>query len=205
MLLHYALADKSEQESTMDRMEADPARNDVLVLVDGLDRPIGTATKEQAHRDDLLHRAFSVVLVREVHSELELLLAQRAEGKYHSAGLWANSCCSHPRAGEALIDAARRRVPEELGCDVSGLREVGAFVYHAEFAGGLTEFEYDHVLVGRCEGEPTPDPAEVGAVRWVNLDVLAAELAMHPERFAAWAPMALSIAMRHCTHLDAVH
>ena len=80
----------------------------------------------------------------------EVLLARRALGKYHSAGLWANSCCSHPRAGEKLLYAAYRRVHEELGCDAQGLREVGFFVYRAAFANGITEHEYDHVLVGRC-------------------------------------------------------
>ena len=174
-------------ERTHDAMTLDPAREDLLVLVDGLDREIGTATKECVHREGLLHRAFSVLLVREGANGPELLLAQRAPGKYHSAGLWANSCCSHPRAEEQLLDAAYRRVREELGCEAADLRELAAFVYRAEFADGLCEYEYDHVLVGRCEGELAPDPAEVGAVRWVAADDVAAELADHPDQVAAWA------------------
>ena len=179
------------------RMEADQARNDELILVDGLDRQVGTATKERAHVEGLLHRAFSVVLVREAPDGPELLLAQRAAGKYHSAGLWANSCCSHPRVGEELLDAAYRRVGEELGCEAAGLREVAAFVYRAEFEDGLAEYEYDHVLVGRCVGEPAPDPVEVGAVRWARAADIAQEMMEHPERFAAWAYTVLSIALQH--------
>lgn len=184
-----------EGEHMRNGIEDDPARDDALILVDGRDRELGTATKREAHVEGLLHRAFSVVLVRDGDDGPELLLATRAAGKYHSGGLWANSCCSHPRAGEGLMDAASRRVREELGCDAAGLREVAAFAYRAEFADGLCEYEYDHVLVGRCEGDPDPDPAEVGEVRWAGLDELAAALARHPEAFAAWAPMVLTMAM----------
>ena len=177
-------------------LKGDPAREDMLILVDGLDREIGVATKEQTHIEGRLHRAFSVVLVRDGEAGRELLLAQRAAGKYHSAGLWANSCCSHPRVGEKTMDAAYRRVREELGCEAVELREICAFAYRAEFESGLCEHEYDHVFVGRCEGEPDPDPAEVGGVRWVGVDALASELAEAPERFAPWAPMVLTMAMR---------
>ena len=180
----------------MDNMSKDPAREDMLILVDGFDRQIGEANKERAHREGLLHRAFSVVLVREGEGGPELLLSQRAWDKYHSAGLWANSCCSHPRAGEVLPDAAYRRTREELGCDAAGLNEIGAFVYRAPFPDGLYEYEYDHVLVGACGGSPDPDPAEVAAVRWVTADALAAELAEHPEHFAAWAFTVLSLALQ---------
>lgn len=173
----------------------DSARDDMLIMVDGLDREIGFEPKWRTHAEGLLHRAFSVVLVRDNADGPEFLLAQRAAGKYHSAGLWANSCCSHPRAGEQLLDAAYRRVAEELGCKAVGLHEIAAFAYRADFEDGLCEYEYDHVLVGRCEGELSPDPAEVGGVRWVGLDELAVELAEEPLKFAAWAPMVLTIAL----------
>jgi len=176
-------------------MAGDSARDDMLVLVDGLDREVGTATKLETHAQGLLHRAFSVALVRDGDDGSELLLAKRSLAKYHSGGLWANSVCSHPRAGEELMDTAYRRVREELGCDAVVLREIAAFAYRAEFENGLCEYEYDHVLVGRCEGEPDPDPAEVSEVRWVGFDELAAALAEHPEAFAAWAPMVLTMAM----------
>lgn len=178
-------------------MKTDPARDVQLVLVDGLDRPRGTASKWEAHARGLLHRAFSVVLTREGTSGVEVLLSRRAEGKYHSAGLWANSCCSHPRVGEGLLDAAARRVHEELGCGVADLHEIAAFVYRAEFENGLTEHEYDHVLVGRLEGELEPDPAEVSSTRWVGVGELATELAESPCSFSAWAPMVLSMALAH--------
>lgn len=176
---------------------SDPTLDDELILVDGLDREIGSATKWQAHVRGLLHRAFSVVLVREGAAGPEILLARRAEGKYHSAGLWANSCCSHPRVGEDVLPAAERRVREELGMDASGLHEIGAFAYRAVFDNGLAEHEYDHVVLGRPEGPVAPDPAEVSETRWVGLDDLARELAQEPEPFAAWAPTVLSLAMAH--------
>ena len=182
----------------------DPARDDQLVLVDGLDRQVGVATKWDAHVTGSLHRAFSVVLLREGSDGPELLLAQRAAGKYHSAGLWANSCCSHPRAGEELLEAAYRRVREELGCDASDIREVDSFVYRAVFENGLTEHEYDHVLLGRPAGELDPDPVEVSDVRWVGFQDLARALADQPEVFSAWAPMVLSIAMRESLSENAV-
>ena len=178
-------------------LENDPARNDALILVDGADRQIGTASKEETHVKGLLHRAFSVVLVREGDDGPEYLLAQRAEGKYHSAGLWANSCCSHPRAGEELVQAAYRRVREELGCEALELREIAAFVYRAPFDNGLCEYEYDHVLLGSCAGEEAPDPSEVADTRWVSAETLARELAEVPEIFAPWAYTVLSLTLAH--------
>lgn len=180
----------------------DEARADELILVDGLDRQIGTASKEEAHFKGLLHRAFSVVLVRGGDCGPELLLAQRAEGKYHSGGLWANSCCSHPRAGEEVLGAALRRVPEELGCAVTDLREIASFAYRAVFASGLAEHEYDHVLIGTAAGDLHPDPREVSSVRWVAAEDVAAELAAHPEHFSAWAPMVLSLALQEIVGVD---
>lgn len=177
------------------RFADDAAYADEMILVDGLDRPIGSATKEQAHAEGLLHRAFSVVLVREGSDGCELLLAQRALGKYHSAGLWANSCCSHPRVGEEVLGAAYRRVREELGCEARDLREIGAFVYRAPFPNGLVEYEYDHVLVGSCVTDPHPDPSEVGGLRWAGASRVASDLAESPTLFAPWAFTVLSLAL----------
>ena len=178
-----------------EKMAADPARDDMLILVDGLDREVGAATKLQAHVDGVLHRAFSVVLVRDGEEGPEILLAKRSLLKYHSGGLWANSCCSHPRVGEDVVEAAYRRVPEELGCEAADLREVCAFVYRAEFDNGLTEHEFDHVVVGRCVGEVDPNPAEASEARWIGFDALAAELASEPSKFAAWVPIVLTLTM----------
>lgn len=177
-------------------MEGDPARDDLIVLVDGLDRTIGYATKKRAHTQGLLHRAFSVLLVRGEGADRQVLLAQRARQKYHSGGLWANSCCSHPRKGEDVMEAARRRLPEELGVQARDLSEIGSFAYRAVFDNGLVEFEYDHVLLGTCEGEPRPEPNEVEALRWVGVGELARMLCDEPELFSAWAPMVLSMALQ---------
>lgn len=178
-----------------ERMMADPARDDMLILVDGLDRETGAATKLQAHVEGALHRAFSVVLVRDGEGGPELLLAKRSMLKYHSGGLWANSCCSHPRVGEDVLEAAYRRLPEELGCTAVGLREICAFVYRAQFDNGLCEHEFDHVVVGHCEGEINPNPAEASEARWVSFDKLAVELAGEPLKFAAWAPIVFTMTM----------
>ena len=207
-------------------MAEDFVGEDELILVDGLDREVGRAPKMRAHREGLLHRAFSVVLVREcvptdvILSEgrhapevegppFEILLSRRAEGKYHSGGLWANSCCSHPRAGETVPAAVQRRVCEELGCTVApdSLREIGTYVYRAEFANGLAEYEYDHVLLGFVTADCVlaPDSAEVAEVRWVSPEVLAAELAASPEAFAAWAPGVLAMALRKLRRLRFLH
>lgn len=180
-----------------DQFAHDAARGDLLILVDGLDMPLGSATKERVHREGLLHRAFSVVLVRQTDDGPQLLLSQRAQGKYHSAGLWANSCCSHPRHGEETLDAAYRRTVEELGAEAADLTEIDAFVYRAAFESGLCEYEYDHVLVGICVGEPRPNPSEVSALRWVSPAELARELAAHPEHFAAWSFTVLSLTLAH--------
>ncbi len=180
-----------------DNMAQDPARNDLLILTDLLDRQTGTATKEQAHRAGLLHRAFSVMLFRDTENGREYLISRRAEGKYHSAGQWANSCCSHPRDGETTIAAARARVREELGCGVSDPAEIGAFVYRAVFPDGLCEYEYDHVLLGRIDGELSPDPAEISETRWVSGEVLATLPADSPGQFAPWAFTVFSVTLSH--------
>jgi isopentenyl-diphosphate delta-isomerase len=179
-----------------DLMALDPAREDLLILTDFLDRRTGTATKEQAHRSGLLHRAFSVLLYRSAGSETEYLIARRAEGKYHCAGLWANSCCSHPRDGEETIAAARSRVLGELGCGVRDLEEIGSFVYRAVFPDGLCEYEFDHVLLGRPEGALHPNPAEISETRWVSAEALSALLCNFPEHFAPWAFTVFSLALR---------
>ena len=168
---------------------------DRIILVDPLDREIGSAEKLEAHRKPLLHRAFSIFLVDREGGRM--LLQRRAEGKYHSGGLWANSCCSHPRVGEALQPAARRRLREELGVELAGpLWEWGSFVYCHRFAPDLYEYEYDHVLVGDYRGEATPDPEEIGAVEWVTFSRLERELVEEPQKFAPWFFTAAPLVLR---------
>jgi isopentenyl-diphosphate delta-isomerase len=161
---------------------------DEVVLVDEQDAPIGTADKQEAHRSGALHRAFSVFVF---DGAGRLLLQRRAADKYHSGGLWANTCCSHPRPGEDVADAAHRRLREEMGFDCE-LSPAGSFVYRASLGNGLTEHEFDHLLVGRFDGEPRPDPAEVGAWRVVRVPELRRDMAARPDRYAAWLSPALA-------------
>jgi isopentenyl-diphosphate delta-isomerase len=153
-----------------------------VVLVDENDAEVGTEEKLRAHLDGRLHRALSVFVA---DSAGRLLLQRRAAGKYHSGGQWTNTCCSHPRPGEPVDAAARRRLAEEMGMECE-LLPAFRFVYRADVGGGLTEAEYDHVFVGRFDGEPSPNPDEVDGWRWASLRELAAELAAEPERFTPW-------------------
>ncbi len=158
-----------------------------VILVDENDVPVGSMEKLDAHRKGQLHRAFSVFLFDEAG---RWLLQQRAFDKYHSGGLWTNSCCSHPRPGESVLAAAHRRLGEELGCvDVGQLSPAFTFIYNAALDHGLTEHELDHVLIGRVEAtqfQPALNPIEVAATRWISSPELQAELTAHPERFTVW-------------------
>lgn len=156
---------------------------DRVVLVDSDDRPVGTAGKMEAHLDGgRLHRAFSVIVFS---PRGEILLQRRAATKYHSQSLWTNTCCSHPAPGEATIDAAHRRLREEMGFDTP-LEEVFSFVYRARLDTGLTEYEYDHVFTGQFAGEPSCDPQEVEAWRWIDPQELRADIQARPERYTEW-------------------
>ncbi|MBQ3301101.1 MAG: isopentenyl-diphosphate Delta-isomerase, partial [Eggerthellaceae bacterium] len=137
---------------------------DRIILVDEQDREVGSEEKLTAHRTPLLHRAFSIFLYDDTGEEPRLLLQQRAYGKYHSGGLWANSCCSHPRVGEVLAEATVRRLQEELGVAGVALTEVGSFVYCHKFRDDLYEHEFDHVFVGRYAGPVKPNPEEIARV-----------------------------------------
>jgi isopentenyl-diphosphate Delta-isomerase len=156
--------------------------NDAVVLVDGDDRILGTAPKLEAHRRGLKHRAVSV-LVR--NSEGLMLLQRRAGGKYHSAGLWANACCSHPRPDEDNAVAARRRLAEELGVDCP-LVPLFTTSYRAEVSNDLIEDEVVHVFGGVHEGPVVPDAAEVSEWKWIALSELATDQEAHPGRYTPW-------------------
>ncbi|MEU6818511.1 isopentenyl-diphosphate Delta-isomerase [Streptomyces sp. NPDC046860] len=159
------------------------AESILLELVDENGVTIGTAEKLAAHQPPgQLHRAFSVFLFDE---RGRLLLQQRALGKYHSPGVWSNTCCGHPYPGEAPFAAAARRTHEELGVSPSLLAQAGTVRYnHPDPASGLVEQEYNHLFVGLVQQKPAPDPEEVGATAFVT----AAELAERHERepFSAW-------------------
>jgi isopentenyl-diphosphate Delta-isomerase len=156
--------------------------DELMVLVDEHDREIGAGPKLYVHRIGLLHRAVSVFIV---NSRGEHLLQRRAPGKYHSAGLWSNSCCTHPRRGETPAATAHRRLHEEMGI-ACALQHVHSFVYRAAVGAALVEHEFDHVFVGVHEDAPEPDPQEVGAWRWASADRIARSLEHRPERFTAW-------------------
>lgn len=157
-------------------------REESLILVNEKDEVTGFGEKIDVHRKGLLHRAFSILIV---NAKNELLLQKRANGKYHSAGLWANACCSHPLKGEDTLAAAHRRLREELGFDC-GLEFAFKFIYRAGFENGLTEHELDHVFTGRYDGPVNPDPAEVSEIKWISPDGLKSSLAREPEAYAAW-------------------
>ncbi|MEP6691572.1 MAG: isopentenyl-diphosphate Delta-isomerase [Gemmatimonadaceae bacterium] len=164
-----------------------PPSEELVVLVDPLDRQVGVAGKQAAHRDGLLHRAFSIFVF---NARGETLLQRRAAGKYHSPGLWSNSCCSHPRPGETPLDAAHRRLGEELGFDCA-LEPAFSFIYRASLDAGLTEHELDHVFTGEWSDDPVPNVAEVDAWRWVALNELRHDVGAHPDRYTVWLRIAL--------------
>jgi isopentenyl-diphosphate delta-isomerase len=159
-----------------------------VILVDALDREIGIAPKLAVHRSGLLHRAFSVFVTDEGG---RLLLQRRAESKYHSPGLWSNSCCGHPRPGEATIDAAMRRLNEEMGIQCE-LDLIASFSYRARLDRDLLEHELDHVFVGTTDGQPECDPNEVDEFMWADVDTVIAMLRDDPAAFTAWFAKALA-------------
>lgn len=164
-----------------------PITEERVILVDASDREIGTEEKLRAHEQGALHRAFSVFLFDDLG---RVLLQRRALGKYHSAGLWSNTCCGHPRPGESTSSAARRRLHEEMGIACE-LTPRFSFVYSASLGRGLMEYELDHVLTGRFSGTPSPDPREVDTWGWMSLPDLVADCMASPERYSAWLPIAL--------------
>jgi isopentenyl-diphosphate Delta-isomerase len=168
------------------------AATEQVILVDKSDNPIGTAEKLEAHRNALCHRAFSVFVLR-FGTEYEVLLQQRAKEKYHSPNLWTNTCCSHPRPQEDIIEAGERRLREEMGFIVS-LKNIGQFHYIAHFDNGLTENEVDHVLIGLLNDEKIlPNPAEVQAYRWITIPNLKHELIFCPQQYTFWLMDALKV------------
>ena len=155
-----------------------------LILVDETDAEIGFAEKVAAHENGgQLHRAFSIFVF---NAEGQMLLQRRADGKYHFGGRWTNTCCSHPRRGEDLQDAAHKRLQFEMGFDTE-LRKVGSFIYRAEDPdSGLVEHELDHVFVGQFDGIPQPNPQEVGDWKWMEVAELCRDLENNPQRYSPW-------------------
>jgi isopentenyl-diphosphate delta-isomerase len=157
------------------------------VLVDDQDKPIGQEEKLKAHQLGLLHRAFSIFIFND---KSELMLQQRALDKYHCGGLWTNTVCSHQREGESTLGAAHRRLQEEMGFDTD-LSELFSFTYKAPFPNGLTEHEFDHVVVGTYNLEPTINPSEAASWKWVSLPELEKDIAAHPDLYTPWMKICL--------------
>ena len=159
-----------------------------VVLVDQNDKETGIMEKQEAHEKGLLHRAISVFIF---NSKAELLLQKRAEDKYHSAGLWTNTCCSHPRKDENTIDAADRRLFEEMGMKCE-LKEAFSFKYKAHLGNNITEHEFDHVFIGTSQSIPAPDPSEVAAWKYMSSDEIAKDIQLHPEQYTEWFKICFS-------------
>ena len=154
-----------------------------VILVDKNDVEVGTMEKMEAHRDGgTLHRAFSVFVF---NTDGDLLLQRRAEHKYHSGGLWTNTCCSHPRPGETVREAANRRLVEEIGMECK-LVELFSFEYKAELDGGMTEWELDHVLLGLSDVDPQINPDEVAEYKYMPLSEIDLDLKSNPDHYTEW-------------------
>lgn len=157
-------------------------KKDEIILVDNLDNITGYGEKMDVHRQGRLHRAFSVFIF---NSNGEMLLQKREKSKYHSGGLWTNTCCSHPVKGERVEEAAIRRLNEEMGFTCE-LKKIFSFIYKAEFNEELYEHEYDHVFIGIYNGEPVPDPSEVMDWKWVSLSDIEKDIEINPYKYTYW-------------------
>lgn len=153
-----------------------------VILVSKNDEPLGLMGKMEAHEKGLLHRAFSVFVF---NKNGELLLQQRALDKYHSPGLWTNTCCSHQREGETNLQAGHRRLQEEMGFNCE-LKELFSFVYKAPFDNGLTEHELDHVMIGNYDKDPVINTEEVGSFKWMPLEEVKNDMLLNPGAYTAW-------------------
>ena len=166
-----------------------------VILVDENDNPVGLMKKMAAHDGPHLHRAFSVFLF---NGNGEMLLQQRAASKYHSPLLWTNTCCSHPRQGESVIEAATRRLQEEMGMQCE-LKEIFTFIYMAEVGNGLTEHEFDHVLIGTSDDIPQINPEEVESYKYLFINDIKQQMSEHPEWFTEWFKIAF---VELCEHIE---
>lgn len=158
-------------------------KEEQVILVDQFDNPLGTMGKMEAHEKAVLHRAFSVFIL---NYKGETMLQQRAMEKYHSPGLWTNTCCSHQRDGESNIEAGKRRLREEMGFEAD-LKELFSFVYKAPFDNGLTEHELDHVMIGFYNDDPFINIEEVMDWKWMKPEAVKKAMIERPEEFTAWS------------------
>ncbi len=161
----------------------------MVLLVDDHDNEIGLEEKMKAHQNGgKLHRAISVFVF---NKDGQTMLQQRADTKYHSQGLWTNTCCSHPFKGESTIDAAHRRLEQEMGFDCE-MEEAFSFIYKTEVGNGLTEWEFDHVMFGMYDGEPAPDPGEAKDWKWATMEFLKDDVSRNPDAYTGWVRILLA-------------
>ena len=153
-----------------------------IILVDINDNEIGSIEKLEAHKTPRLHRAFSVFL----YNNGKLLLQKRNVNKYHSGGLWANSCCSHPRADKSFKESVLDRVKFELGVEITDFKEIDSFVYLTKFNDNLYEYEFDHILFAEYDGGVSFNREEIEKVEWVDVNFLEKDLLNHPEKYESW-------------------
>lgn len=164
-----------------------------VILVDENDNPQGLMEKIEAHEKGILHRAFSVFIFNDKN---ELMLQQRALSKYHSPGLWTNTCCSHPRENEKTLDAAHRRMGEEMGFDCE-IEEVFHFIYKADVGQGLIEHELDHVFIGKSQNIPQINRDEVHSWKYMPMKDIWEEMQKTPEKFTVWFRIAFDEVESH--------
>lgn len=165
----------------------------LVVLVDQNDNDLGTMEKMKAHIEGILHRAFSIFIF---NSKGELMIHQRALSKYHSPGLWTNTCCSHPLLNQAVIDNAHTRLQEEMGFDC-GFSEAFTFLYKAEVGQGLIEHEFDHVFIGISESQPNINPDEVESWKYMSMDDLRSDIEDNPAIYTEWFKIAFEEVSEH--------
>ncbi len=161
--------------------------SDKLILVDKNDTQIGTGEKIAVHKEGTLHRCFSIFVFNTFG---EMLMQKRASTKYHSGGLWTNTCCGHPIDGEATEKAAHRRLREEMGFDCP-LKKVFCFIYRADLDNKMIEHEFDHVFIGTYDGPVSPDAREADGYRWQKVEDVRYEMSRYPERYTVWSVIAL--------------
>ena len=153
-----------------------------VIIVDKNDNQIGLMPKLDAHKKGILHRAFSVFVL---NNNNEIMLQKRAYNKYHSGGLWTNTCCSHQREGENSIEAGKRRLLEEMGFETE-LKIITSFIYKVEFENGLTEHELDYLLIGRYLKSPVINKQEVADWKWMKVELIADDIKLNPNNYTSW-------------------
>ena len=164
-----------------------------VILVDKNDLEIGTEEKLQAHKQGKLHRSFGILVF---NSKNELMLQKRHSSKYHSGGLWTNTCCSHPRPGEKTLEAAHRRLKEEMGFDCE-LKEAFTFSYNVKFDNGLYENEFYHIFIGYSEQEPKFNPEEAEDWKWMGLQDIATDMSKNPGSYTHWFKLTIPKAIAY--------